>query len=402
MGGHSAADSASGYLYQVRYALYAALSRQKSEPGLSVSIETYDDVAFDDGGSPKERIQTKHTRTAKTLSDYAVEFWKTFGIWLDVVKDRPEELGRTKLILVSTAKVAEGSGLSFLRPEGRGRNIDKALPPLLKVAKDAKNEALADVFAAFENTESALRSALLDMIVVLDASPNIVDVHGQIRHLLRHAVTEQQMDAFLERLEGWWFTVAILALAGVVKASIPVSIIDAKVQELREQFGPDKLPVDYAFDDPSEELVAVLDSRPFVEQLRLVRVGPRRIRAAITEYFRAFRQRSRWTREQLLMDGELLKFNKRLADAWNKRFGKAEELLGKGATEDELVKAGVEVYDWACDQNYPLRGVSEPFWTQGSFQMLANRKKVGWHPEFDNRIQLKTDQGDDDDDPALA
>lgn len=59
-GAHSAASSALGYLYQVRYALLEALRRLRKEQEFLVSIETLDDVVFEEAGEAPELLQTKH------------------------------------------------------------------------------------------------------------------------------------------------------------------------------------------------------------------------------------------------------------------------------------------------------------------------------------------------------
>ena len=62
----SAADSAVGYLYQVRTALLWALRRLRAGNDFVVSLETLDDVTFESrGGKPEELLQTKHHQTAK-------------------------------------------------------------------------------------------------------------------------------------------------------------------------------------------------------------------------------------------------------------------------------------------------------------------------------------------------
>jgi len=58
-----ASASALGYIYQVRYALLAALKKMQEveDPDLYyVSIEKLDDVAFDKKGSPEELLQMKY------------------------------------------------------------------------------------------------------------------------------------------------------------------------------------------------------------------------------------------------------------------------------------------------------------------------------------------------------
>ena len=54
----SAAPSAMGYLFQIRYALLLLLRAKRPES--VISIEKSDDVAFDEDGEPKQLLQLKH------------------------------------------------------------------------------------------------------------------------------------------------------------------------------------------------------------------------------------------------------------------------------------------------------------------------------------------------------
>jgi hypothetical protein len=58
-GAYSAASSALGYLYQVRYALLESLRRLRKTEQFVVSIETLDDVVFKTDGDAPEMLQTK-------------------------------------------------------------------------------------------------------------------------------------------------------------------------------------------------------------------------------------------------------------------------------------------------------------------------------------------------------
>ena len=54
---YSATASLVGYLYQCRLALLETLKRLKTNPSLTVSIETLDDVVFESEGTPTEIIR---------------------------------------------------------------------------------------------------------------------------------------------------------------------------------------------------------------------------------------------------------------------------------------------------------------------------------------------------------
>ena len=80
----SAADSALGYLYQVRVALLWSLRRLESENDFAVSLETLDDVFFQkQGGAPAELLQTKHHLKQKAaLTDGSPDLWKSLAFGL--------------------------------------------------------------------------------------------------------------------------------------------------------------------------------------------------------------------------------------------------------------------------------------------------------------------------------
>ena len=64
----SAAPSALGYLFQIRYALVLLL--RADEPENVISIEKLDDVAFEEDGEPKQLLQFKHhVINSATLTD---------------------------------------------------------------------------------------------------------------------------------------------------------------------------------------------------------------------------------------------------------------------------------------------------------------------------------------------
>ena len=79
-GSHDASASLTGYLFQARYALLRGLEEGRHHPGHALSIEKFDDVAFEEAGRPVELIQTKHHGNRGDVSDTSVDLWKTLHI----------------------------------------------------------------------------------------------------------------------------------------------------------------------------------------------------------------------------------------------------------------------------------------------------------------------------------
>src|SRR5262249_47810476 len=81
--------------------------------------------------------------------------------------------------------------------------------------------------------------------------------------------------------------------------------IESQMSDLREQFKQESLPIDddlltFDLDETTQTAHA---NYPFVRQLEIAAAGKRRIAAAIRDYYRAFEQRSRWIRNDLLLVG---------------------------------------------------------------------------------------------------
>jgi hypothetical protein len=117
---HGAAASAIGYLFQCRYALLAGLRALPETPQLLISIEKFDDVAFEANGEPTELIQTKHhIERIGDLTDGSVDLWRTIGIWLARVIEDSEAPFRIKFVLLTTAHAPDKSAACFLRMRDR-------------------------------------------------------------------------------------------------------------------------------------------------------------------------------------------------------------------------------------------------------------------------------------------
>lgn len=391
---HEASASATGYLYQCRYALLKGLEATLDSPEFRISIEKFDDIAFEANGLPIHLIQTKHHK-AKTgkLTDSSADLWKTLLIWIKSVATDSGGFSRTRHFLITTGLAPSNSASFLLRTESR--NEAQADFLLLTTANSSNNRALQEAFNAYKILPEEARFALLRSIYVLDRSPSITDVKEDIYRQLHRAVGRQHIEIFTERLEGWWFDQVIRMLSGNEVGSIPVLAIESRIDELREEFRRSSLPVDFRSFSPPQEVIAQLDSRPFVNQLRKINLGSARIEYAIRDYYRASEQRSKWVREELLLNDELKTFEQDLIEAWQPRFAAQKDDLLPDSDESDRIRSGKDLFTWAEQQAcFPLRSLRERFLTHGSYHILANRYAVGWHPDF---MQNNSDEQKGDD-----
>jgi hypothetical protein len=267
------------------------------------------------------------------------------------------------------------------------RDETKALAVLRKVAQESQSQTNAPRYELFLQLPEIDQLSLLHSITVIDSSPHILEVEDQLSQILRPAAPRGKTNLLLERLEGWWFSLVIQSLTEG-PSSIPFTVIENKIDEIRESLSRSSLPVDFAEAIPPPEIIDSYDNRPFVQQLRLIKIGPRRLEFAVRDYYRAFEQRSLWARQELLVDNEIEKYDQQLIEVWEPRFEEMRERLEGNADLRERERSGGEIYRWVeIMEALPLRALRARFLCHGSFHMLANRCAVGWHPDYADFIR---------------
>ncbi len=381
----SAAPSMSGYLFQCRYALLESLNRIREEEEFSLTIETLDDVVFETDEKALELIQTKHhINKAADLTDSSPDLWKTLRIWCEGLTSGNIPSG-TIFLLVTTSKAARGSVAAYLKAD-KDRNVQKAIERLNSTAESSTSQTNEPGYSAYKSLSGNQRESLINSIYILDSMPTLDNLDSALRKEVHFAVESRFLDAFIERLEGWWLRRVIAHLTKNSDEPIFSRDIEDEMTQLREQFKLDNLPIDDDILDATIDASGYQD-HTFVHQLKLIELGSQRILYAIHNYFRAFEQRSRWMREDLLLVGELDQYEEKLIREWGVRFERMKDNLSNYALEDEMRDAGRRIYEWVeTDASIPIRReCNEPFITRGSYQMLADCRRVGWHPKFETR-----------------
>lgn len=379
--------AALGYAYQFRYALLVAIRKNQDGPDWRLTIEGADDIECE-GTADSQLMQLKHRGPGSVLTNASSDLWKTLRIWSDLyLSEGADEIYHRRLLLITTGDVKPDSAPYLLAVTAAAeRDTNRAAGILEKVAENSESVANKVAYEAFLRLSSEERRDLLAFIDVVPRSHNIVELGRDLQKISSIAVRRELGVPFLERLEGWWFRRCLQQLALPAGEPIEGTEFDEFFCDLRDQFRPGALPIDSDILQ-SEGSLEDFEHYLFVNQLKLLMLTNRRILIAIQDYFRAFTQRSRWTRESLLYVGEVGTYERRLREEWNIHFARMCEEIGDEATENAKTTAAREIYKWAEGANFPIRrDCTERFVTAGSFHMLSDELRVGWHPDFEARL----------------
>lgn len=130
VGQHSAAASASGYLYQTSWALLELLRQAPHRPDQALTLEMHDDIAWEDAsGNPTELLQAKlHRKANAGLGDRDTDVWKTLGNWM--ARSDATDPNGADLALVTTSTAQPGTAAYLLRPAPATRDEPAGVSPL--------------------------------------------------------------------------------------------------------------------------------------------------------------------------------------------------------------------------------------------------------------------------------
>lgn len=359
-----------------------AVRRAYESPSHEISIETLDDVGL---SSVEGTTVWQVKNTATPITNAAADLWKTIRVWCEHVAIGILSASDTTFVLMAASEASPGSAASFLRNDGR--DVPAAIELLKRTAETSTNEALRPAFDAFKALPDAQKTELFSNAFVVDGSPNIVAVRRLIEHEVRWAFIPSRRDAFLDRLEGWWHRTIIDLLSGGGRRSLPLGLVGSEIQTLRREMEESSLPIDFEDALPTEEERAGFMGKTFVRQMEIVGLK-RSVIHAIVDYYRAGLQRNRWIGDALLYTEQLDAYSVRLHEEWRAQCDAMLDDLGEDAAEAEKQKMGRDLYEWMRERSQ-ARIVPEcgaPFVRRGSYQILADGKKVGWHPDFERRL----------------
>lgn len=388
MSNHQASEQLLGYLYQVRYAL--ALLMKNDNEDFKISIEKFDDVAFVEEGIPKQLVQLKHhIRRKGSLSDGSTDLWKTLKVWIDIVSESPTILDGTKFLIITTTNAPDDVAAAFLRDD-KNRNEGRAYTKLKNVCLNSENKAHQSYYEAFLKTDENIVRRLLSQICVIDGASNIIDVEKDIRKQIRYSCIPKYESQISERLEGWWYKKVIEALCSDLPIFVTQRQVRSFIVSVSQEYSDDNLPIDIFCIENLQENDLNAGEKIFYEQLKLICLGPHRMQTALRDYYRAFKQRANWVRNDLLYVNELENYEQRLFDEWDHSFAAmADDLAGySDVTEEEKIKEGCKLFSEMEKKDIRIRPkCQEAFVMRGSYHMLANKLKVGWHIDFYERLQ---------------
>ena len=388
-----ASASAAGYLHQFQYALLFCL-RSYERPDHHICLERLDDVSLHEpDGTVVDLRQTKrHTERKGNLGNKSADVWKTLRVWSEAISSGVAAPERCHFFLVTNSESGENSAVRLLRVGQSDANRQEAQRLLEKAGLESTNSQVQECHKALMQLSERQRSLLFQHAVLLDG-PDSDDLAPMIDRQF-HTVPAEHLEDVRDRIVGWWNGVVLECLCGRRSPRIQIDLVLRKQRDIVSQLKRGGLPEELSCASVPAEEVQDEDERPFVRQLGALGISGRIRRDAQEDHYRAYTQRSRWVREQLLGIDEQPAFERRLVDRWKNKFDWMLDSLDDDCGDDAAASEGRTLYRWAVVEAPEHQGLwirqdfPEAYMVRGSFHMLADQLRIGWHPHYEQLFPL--------------
>lgn len=381
----SAPEPNLGYLYQIRYGLLLLVSDESLDGRLF--IEKIDDISIAKPNS-LDIYQTKmHIKSVANLSNASPDFWKTIRVWSEHSKNFGIE--GCFFNLITTAKASSGT-IPYKLKQGNEdkRDIDELHSLFIEVINESKSKENQAAYKAFSDLEPEKQKELISKIFVIDSSVDIDNIKVEITKKLRLATYPNKVEALYQRLEGWFFGEIILQLLED-REEITSIEVQGRIRDIADSLRADNLPIDFPKSIATEEeQLQPYRYKKFVKQLEIVGINGKLINHAISDFYRAFSQKSKWMRDGLITPADEIQYDEKLVDDWSRKFATLED---SSSFNDDVKKSeGKKFYQNYYVSTQPNIHIKERFKEQymvnGCCHILSDNKKIGWHPDYETII----------------
>jgi len=389
----SAKEPALGYFYQFLFSLFGLIKSRNTES--KVRIECLDDIEIIDDSL--NLIQTKlHIKSLANLSDASPDFWKSIRVWIDNINEDRVDIENTTFTLVTTSKLSDSSVLNYFSAtkkfDGDLFSESEVIEKLITIANTSNNQTNKKGYELFLELSSETKKKLINNIFIVDASLSVEDLLIEIKHELRLNIATDKLDLLTERVVGHWMVFGVKHLTNRI-SEITYKQLHSIILDISNSFKEDNLPNDFLdVIKVTDEEATSLGTKVFIKQLELIslKTTSRQVKNAISDFRRAYEQRSRWIREQLININEEEAYEKELFDRWNSLFAILEDKCD-GVNDEEYLKTLSKSFFMSffvekVPSIYIRKNFTSEYLIRGSYHILSDKKIIGWHPKFEDLL----------------
>lgn len=382
---HSASAPLAGYYYQFERALWHLATKYNIS---YVGIETLDDITVHDSNNNSILEQDKYSQSDCTsrISLKSEALWKTLHIWLSQVNEGEIAPEKTAFHLV-TNTTSLPQTLAPLFPEEPRDKIDDFLEKLKDAAQKPGEKIKGHVEYVLKDEYRDNFLAILRRTEVF-ANAKRATLREDIKSALNLSEDlHEHADHIVDSLMGWLSNLVMQRWESGQQALIARQSYCNQYQIIIKGLRIDKRSFRSArrvhLDSGYEEQES---NRMYVKQLNLINATHTRIIHAIEDKLRTQKEKLRVAEIGTVLESEWEDFDFDLTQEWERI---KDKIANEAGSDDDPRRIGLGIYDeaMAMKANFAGAPVSQDYITKGEFHHLADGLKVGWHPDYKEKLQ---------------
>lgn len=343
-----------------------------------VGLEFADDISIHNPDGSTFVEQCKSALKSNPITDWAEDLWKTFHLWIDNANSGAYDPAKTHFQLYVTP-IKSGNFAQQLSDLSNEVEIKAFLEEVAERRKrvSSTSKSAAHLDAVFAADQKLVIQIIQNFKLITEDEDPLSPIYAHLDATVSKETLEKacsygignSMDRIEKSVKGGSDPI-ISAQAFRTTFRAFVNKYDASnvLHSLAEK------PGDAVVQD-------VLSSAPpFVQQLKLIDADIETTTRATSDYLRSSADRTSWAAEGLIFEDSVDDYN----EALKQRHSHISVEIDLTQSELAPPKRGLLVYHRCCQiAPVPLQGRVVPvYFMTGSLNDLANRKDIGWHPDF--------------------
>jgi hypothetical protein len=353
-----------------------------SSPNSKVSMEYIDDIAIHGPDGKLVLEQCKSATKANPLADSSVELWKTFATWARLCTNSGIDPKATTFRLYVCTTNQPGTLATELHEAKSEQQATELLHKIAKrvTQKNAQTASSEKITELISYDEALILQIICSFELIVANDP----LDG-IRNTLRATIPDEHVDDFAHAALGM---VSNQVAALIRKGETPIIDSNSFIQSFqayaRKYNWIGVLPP--SIEPPTAEIAdGIVRAAPrFVQQLKAIDVEHDILLRAAADFMRSEADRTHWAAEGVIVEESISELDDHLERSYSLHRSEIAD------TQSHLPEAarGRTLYS-RCSQNPGvLEGRQVPtYFIPGSYNILANDLRVGWHPKFESMFE---------------
>ena len=348
------------------------------DPKGTASIEHLDDVTLQNSANCVLLEQIKSAQKQNPISDWSEELWKTFANWVDSIQSGLVDPNSTRFQLYITP-VKPGYWANRLSETNLPADVAHLISDLEKKVRQRRKppKCYNYIREVLEADRTMITTLIANFRLKYDEDP--ID---PIRSIFRLAVREELLDHCCAYAIGLAKELADKLIRLDQPPMINVSDFQKAIRAFIAKNNLVTILPSFASTPTDEAVEKTFDDRPvFVRQLNLVEMPHHLILRAISDFLQTASDKTEWAEKGLVVNDSLLEFDQTLVRRYEIKRLELDELDGTLAPD----RQGRLLYTRCVSTTASLEGREVPgHFIPGSYNSLADRLVLGWHPEFNS------------------